>query len=78
MRDWARYIALESTGRAWADLTETVRSGRSAFRRVHGTSVWHWLVEHPEEERLFAGAMRRITKETRPSWWRTIHGRTTG
>ena len=66
MRDWARYIALGSTAAAWADLGETVRTGQSAFRRVHGKSVWDWFSEHPEEERAFAGAMRRITEEVAP------------
>lgn len=66
-RDWARYMAFKSSADAWADLTESVRSGRSAFPRVHGQSVWDWFAEHPEEERAFAGAMRRITEELAPA-----------
>src|SRR4051812_11443618 len=61
LRPWARYMALASTRDAWGDLPETVRSGRSAFERVHGKSVWDWFAAHPEEERLFAAAMRSIT-----------------
>jgi hypothetical protein len=67
LRPWARYMALESTQRAWGDLTETVRSGRSAFERVHGVSVWDWFAAHPEEERLFAAAMRSITELDAPA-----------
>jgi hypothetical protein len=67
LRDWARYIALPSTTHAWADLTESVRTGRSAFRRVHGTSIWEWYATHPDEERMFAGAMRRITEQLAPA-----------
>jgi hypothetical protein len=66
-RDWALYMALESTRAAWAGLTESVRTGRSAFARVHGASVWDWFAEHPEEERLFAGAMRAITEFEAPA-----------
>lgn len=67
MRPWARYAALRSTGAAWEDLTETVRTGRSAFPRVHGMSVWDWFNEHPDEGRLFAGAMRTVTEIDAPA-----------
>lgn len=67
MRDWARYMASPATTQAWADLTESVRTGDSAFPRVHGMSVWEWLAKHPDEERAFAGGMRRITEELAPA-----------
>ena len=67
MRDWARYMASPATTEAWADLTESVRTGQSAFPRVHGMSVWDWFAKHPEEERAFAGGMRRITEEVAPA-----------
>src|SRR4051812_15891544 len=62
LRPWARYMALDSTRRAWADVGESVRTGRSAFERVNGSSVWDWFAAHPEEEQLFAAAMRSITE----------------
>ncbi|MGH3428554.1 MAG: methyltransferase, partial [Mycobacteriales bacterium] len=34
---------------AWTDLYETVRTGESAFDRVHGTRFFDYLVEHPED-----------------------------
>lgn len=67
LRDWARYLASPATSSAWADLTESVRTGESAFPRVHGMSVWEWFAKHPEEERAFAGGMRRITEELAPA-----------
>jgi hypothetical protein len=67
LRPWARYMALESTRRAWGDLPESVRTGRSAFERVNGSSVWDWFAAHPEEERLFAAAMRSITEFDAPA-----------
>lgn len=66
VRDWARYLASPATTQAWADLTESVRTGQSAFPRVHGMSVWEWFAQHPDEERAFAGAMRRITEDLAP------------
>src|SRR3954468_8722641 len=67
LRPWARYMALASTRAAWGDLDETVRTGRSGFERVHGKSVWDWFAAHPEEERLFAAAMRSITELDAPA-----------
>jgi hypothetical protein len=67
LRPWARYMALRSTRDAWGDLGETVRTGRSAFERVHGMSVWDWFAAHPDEERLFAAAMRSITEFDAPA-----------
>src|SRR4051794_10729465 len=67
LRDWSIYMASPATTRAWADLAETVRTGESAFPRVHGMSVWEWLAKHPDEERAFAGGMRRITEELAPA-----------
>jgi O-methyltransferase domain len=62
LRPWARYMALDSTRRAWADLGDSVRTGRSAFERVNGSSIWDWFAAHPEEQQLFAAAMRSITE----------------
>lgn len=67
LRDWAIYMASPATTQAWADLTQSVRTGESAFPRVHGMSVWDWLAKHPDEERAFAGGMRRITEELAPA-----------
>jgi hypothetical protein len=67
LRDWAIYMASPATTQAWADLTESVRTGESAFPRVHGMSVWEWFAKHPDEERAFAGGMRRITEELAPA-----------
>src|SRR4051795_5778416 len=67
LRPWARYMALRSSRDAWGDLEESVRTGRAAFERVNGASVWDWFATHPEEERLFAAAMRSITEFDAPA-----------
>jgi O-methyltransferase len=67
VRDWARYMALPSGTAAWADLTESIRTGKSAFQRVHGMSVWEWFEQHPDEQRTFAGGMRFITEQLTPA-----------
>jgi hypothetical protein len=63
---WARYLTLPSTTAAWAQLPHGVRTGESPFRSLHGTTVWDWFAAHPEEERLFAAAMRGLTEEFAP------------
>jgi hypothetical protein len=65
-RDFARFMALKSISDGWVGLTETIRTGEPGFRAVHGMTVWEWFVEHPEEERLFAGAMRWLTENQAP------------
>jgi O-methyltransferase domain len=67
MRPWTRYIASRSCTEAWAELTPSLRTGEGAFRRVHGKSVWEWFAEHPEEERVFAATMRRMTEDVAPA-----------
>lgn len=60
-RAFAVYIASKSNQHAWADFAETLRTGKNAFVRVHGASVWDWFDAHPEERETFARAMMSIT-----------------
>ena len=65
-QDWAVYMGSKAPSDAWASLAESIRTGESAFPRVHGMSVWTWFEQHPDEERAFAGGMRRLTEELAP------------
>jgi hypothetical protein len=67
-RDWCIYMASDAAARAWGALTHSVRTGESAFVHVHGRSVWEHFGEHPDEERTFAGAMRRLTESMAPAF----------
>lgn len=67
VRSWPRYMTLPSTYTAWGDLLTSVRTGRSAFPRVHGHSVWHHYASHPEEGTLFNDVMRRFTERDVPA-----------
>ena len=57
LRDACEYIGSPSNVRAWNDFDETLRTGRNAFERVHGMSVWDWFEQHPDERNTFAGFM---------------------
>jgi hypothetical protein len=61
-----RYWSCASHQQAWAALPDVVRTGRPAFPAVHGRSVWTWFEEHPDEGRLFASAMRRLSELDAP------------
>jgi hypothetical protein len=61
LRDWATYFASPSNVRAWSDFEGTLRTGESAFARIHGMSVWKWLAEHPHESEVFGGAMSALS-----------------
>lgn len=42
---------------AWGDLLNTIRTGDTAFDRVHGCNVWDYRVQHREEAVIFDRAM---------------------
>ncbi len=65
-RDFAEYFASESNLRAWLDFGETLRTGKCAFDRVHGMSVWDWFDAHPDERECFARAMTGLTLADAP------------
>jgi hypothetical protein len=43
--------------RAWAEFEHSVRTGQTAFERVHGKPVFQYLSEHPESAKIFDEAM---------------------
>ncbi|HEY1956982.1 MAG TPA: methyltransferase [Polyangiaceae bacterium] len=65
-REWALYFASRSNAHAWVDYARTLETGRSAFARVHGKSVWQWFDEHEDEREMFAHCMMGITVQDAP------------
>jgi hypothetical protein len=66
-REWVLYFSSESNTRAWLDYPRTLQSGKSAFARVHGQSVWAWFDAHPDEREMFAHAMMGLTVMDAPA-----------
>ena len=60
--DWCRYIGSPSLQAAWADLSETLRTGQNGFRRINGMSTFEWFDAHPEEGRRFASGLGGLTR----------------
>lgn len=60
-RAFTMYFGSRSNLHAWADFGETLRTGKNAFERVHGMSVWAWFDAHPDERETFARGMMSLT-----------------
>ncbi|MDB4936663.1 MAG: O-methyltransferase, partial [Labilithrix sp.] len=71
VRSFAEYFGSRSNMRAWCDFPESLRTGKSAFERVHGKSIWAWFDEHPEERQTFANSMMAMTLADAPGIART-------
>ena len=61
LRGWATMVGMPFHRYPWTDLYETVLTGESAFDRVHGTKVFDYLAEHPEDAAIFDAAMTSIS-----------------
>ncbi len=71
-RAMAEYFGTRSNLLAWVDFPETLRTGKNAFERVHGKSVWEWFDEHPHERETFAHAMMSLTLVDAPGIAKTF------
>jgi len=58
---WVRLTGRDYIWRSWGNLVDAVRSGENAFRAVHGTDIWEWRADRPEESAIFDQAMRSLT-----------------
>jgi O-methyltransferase domain/Dimerisation domain len=61
---WARFMGRPSIWQAWGSLGHTVRTGENAFVHVHGTDVWSYRAERPEESAIFDRAMTALTRSS--------------
>jgi hypothetical protein len=65
LRGFATMVGMPFHRYPWTDLYETVQTGESAFDRVHGSEVFDYLAEHPEDAAVFDAAMHSVsTSET--------------
>jgi hypothetical protein len=61
---WARSMGRPYFWAAWSNLLHSVRTGENAFRHVHGTDVWSYRAERPEESAIFDRAMQALTQSS--------------
>jgi hypothetical protein len=58
---WAAFVGRPHIWNAWGNLLHSVRTGENAFKHVHGTDVWSYRNEHPEDGEIFDRAMNDLT-----------------
>jgi hypothetical protein len=57
LRSMMMLVGLPFHRAPWADLYKTIQTGESAFDRVHGTTIFDYLAEHPEDGAVFDEVM---------------------
>jgi hypothetical protein len=58
---WALMIGRPLHWNTWSSLVDSIRTGENTFRLVHGTDVWSYRSQRPEELAIFDGAMTSMT-----------------
>ena len=61
VRGWAAFLGRPYIRESWSALEHSVRTGENAFEHVHGTDVWSYRAERPDESEIFDHAMQSIT-----------------
>jgi hypothetical protein len=60
-RAWAIMMGGPSFWSSWGELPHSVRTGETAFPKVHGMDRWEYLARHPEESAAFDAAMTSLS-----------------
>jgi C-methyltransferase len=61
LRAWARFNGHEITWRPWGELLYSVKTGKSAFGQVFGTTVFEYAAKHPDAGVVFNDAMTALS-----------------
>jgi len=61
VRGWATFLGRPYIRESWSALEHSVRTGENAFEHVHGTDVWRYRAERPDESEIFDRAMQSMT-----------------
>jgi hypothetical protein len=56
---WATFLGAPFLWSAWGDMLETVRTGETAFDRVHGAPFYEYVAAHPSDAATYDNAMSR-------------------
>jgi hypothetical protein len=67
LRGIADYCGSDWSWRAWGQLLETVRTGRTAFDSVFGEPAFDYLDKHPEESAIFNEGMTGFSSNIAPA-----------
>ena len=67
LRALALYFSHPVCWQTWQQLLYSVKTGRSAFPHVFGTTAWEYRAQHPELNALFNAAMRTFAGKHKES-----------
>jgi O-methyltransferase domain len=67
LRGIADYCGSDWSWRAWGQLLETVRTGRTAFDSVFGEPAFDYLARHPDESAVFNEGMTGFSSKIGPA-----------
>jgi hypothetical protein len=67
MRAFAIMMVEDYWVQAWADVLQSVKTGRTAFDRVHGLKLFDYFGKHPDKARVFGEAMTSISGAENPA-----------
>src|SRR5262249_8477070 len=67
LRGIADYCGSDWSWRAWGQLLDTVRTGRTAFDSVFGEPVFGYLGKHPDESAVFNEGMTGFSSNIAPA-----------
>lgn len=63
----ATYVGAPYYWNTWGLLLHSVRTGENAFHALHGTGVWEYRADHPEESAIFDAWMTAMTRAANAS-----------
>src|SRR5690606_21316704 len=58
-----RFVGSASQTASWTELTYAVRTGKSAYEKVHGRPLFEHLEAHPRDARLYDDAVDAYTRQ---------------
>jgi len=68
MRNWARLLGLPLFWQSWGELLHSVKTGETGLKKVFGmTDPFGHFTQHPEDAKVFDGAMNDISRNHGPS-----------
>ena len=59
---WAEYVGSPYVWRTWGHLLHSVQTGDNAFQSLHGTDIWSYRAERPDEGAIFDRAMTEMSR----------------
>ena len=59
---WTRTIGSPAIRQSWSRLSDAIRTGKTGFELAHGSGIWAYRAQHPEEGERFDSAMRSGTE----------------